>query len=188
MYYVWENIILEDPYFFECFLEGFEDDNKLDDREPLDNITNSIITYNTEYNGVNPGDYPYSGTILNFLVSNKVVELLKPFDVNMDIYPSRIVKNNGEILDNFSTLNIYSSVECADIDKSNVRIKELSSGDRIVRFKKIVLDESKIPTTEKLFWLGEEDVFLIVHQDIVDVLEKADVTGINLIPIEEYKA
>lgn len=186
MYYIWDRALYGSKDGFECKLKNFKGNDNFVHHKEENNVPIEGLIYDAFDCKLKPEDYPFSGTIFNFLASPKIVEILKAFDLNIQYFPSKIVRNDGIKFNDYQTLNILSVIFCADMDKSETKIIELST-KTITKLRRIVLDESKIPENEKLFWLGEKGSVLVVHQDIVDCIEKANITGTRFVTPEEYR-
>jgi len=186
MYYIWDRELCGSNKVFICKLKKIKEKRKFVDHKKVSNVPYEGLIYDAFDNTIEPEDYPRTGTIFHFLVSPKIVEILKAFDLNIQYFPSKIVRNDGIEFNDYQTLNILSVIFCADMDKSETKTIELST-KTITKLRRIVLDESKIPENEKLFWLGEKGSVLVVHQDIVDCIEKANITGTRFVTPEEYR-
>lgn len=187
MYYIWTHKTHLTTDFFTCKLEKFAERKKLNRREVITQVPDGGLIYNTDNNKLIPRDFPLASTIFTFLVSEKIKNILHDFHINMDSIPSSIVRKNGEVISGYYTLNIYSICHCADLDKSDVTIDRSIPEITRYLFNTLRLNEDLIDNNEKLFWLGERKTWLIVHQDIVDALTAAEVTGIDFIPVNEFK-
>ena len=144
-----------------------------------------MVRYETWNKNGEPEDYPMTnGGYL--LVSDKIERALRQVDANIQYLPARIQKKSGKIYDNFWTLNVLDVISCTDFGRSKVRRTPLPNGGEIVRILKLFLDERKIPAGKKIFRLGEQKTWLIVHQDIVDLLSPLHPVGLKFIPVEKF--
>lgn len=190
MYYIWEHDGGEKARFFSCGVEQFEgwEDIGLNFGKRPEKTLQIPLKYYAN-NEMPPEDYPRTGSCCWFLLSQKVVNILKDNNIpNIDYYESQIISPKGEIFENYYTINVLNVLHCVDREKSDYLIKDYGfPGSEYFFFNKLVLDKSKIPDKIKLFILGEIGIIRVVHQDIKDACEKAGVTGIKFIPVEEYR-
>lgn len=186
MYYLWERDIDESKEAFVCALNKFQEKNNLVLLRKIEQVPEDGLVYRTDNKKEEPEDYLSITSACAILVSEKIAKVLKPLDLNIQFLPSKIIKEDGTVYDNFCTLNIMENIYCVDMEKSIVEKTYLSDGTELLDIRKLVLDESKIPKEKKIFHLGEEVVWLIVHQDVVDLVQAVNPTGIKFIPVEEF--
>ena len=150
MFYIWKRNLCGNKKAFECKLINFNSTDNLVSHKEEYNIPNEGLIYDAFDNYINPEDYPRTGTIFNFLASPKIVEVLKAFDLNIQYFPSKIVRNDGIEFNDYQTLNILSVIFCADMDKSETKTIELST-KTITKLKELFLMKAKFPKTKNYF-------------------------------------
>ena len=190
MYYIWERDARNDTdKFFDCGLQQFDGwaDAEWMFGEKITQTLPNPLPYNAK-NMMEAPDYPMvatGGGIM--LISGKIASILQGLNVpNIDYYPSVIVRPNGEIIEDYYTINILNVIECVDFDKSDYE-KRIYPRSWIPDFRKMVLDEKLIDKGITLFRLKERRTLVAVHESIVKECEKQGVTGINFISVKKYK-
>lgn len=114
--------------------------------------------------------------------SNTLIQLLNECGVNnIEAFPCQI-KNlvTGEIHLEYSAANIIGKIAC--VDPSASRFEDFGDdSNRILAWDYLMLNEEVI-LGQKLFVLAEMPVQIVVHSDIVEVLKKNGVSGVEFIP------
>jgi hypothetical protein len=187
MFYLWNYDTQSKGDFFRCGREEFKGwpDIPWTSGEKINSEKIPKVLKYFAANHLTPEDYPLTADYTQFLVSSRIVAILKELNVlGVDFYKSEIVRPNGEIIKDYYTLNILNRISCLDKEKSDFKIKKFGPAE-IYDFKKICLDKSKIPSSVKLFRLDEDGTLVFVDQTIKEEFEKEGITGIKLEPICE---
>lgn len=80
--------------------------------------------------------------------------------------------------------NIIGLCECVDKEKSD--LEYFGDGEEIDHIHSIVLDESQIPEELKIFRLKSYPDLIIVHESIVEAINKAGLTGFNFVAPKDF--
>jgi hypothetical protein len=184
MYYIWELDTQEVVYeFFRCGMEQFKGwtDVRWQLGMKVDHYLPPVLRYYA-VNMLEPEDFPRTGAGQHFLVSDRIVNLLKGLNVpGIDYYVSEIIRPNGEVIKGYSTLNILNALDCIDIEKSQFSIVKYGPAG-VYKFTKLCLDHSKIPPQVKLFKMKKK-FLILAHKGIKDAFEAEKITGVYFKPI-----
>ncbi|MFL5354794.1 imm11 family protein [Archangium sp.] len=138
--------------------------------------------------GIKPAD-----SIPNFLgfhiVSEKLKQLLEATaGARFEFLPVRLRNHKKKILpDAYYVANLLDLVTCVDRSRSDFTVDELDKKE-IRRFRRLVLDTSKIGPDSKIFRLGERPRLLIVREDLARAITEAGCTGMRFMPMEDFGA
>jgi hypothetical protein len=184
MYYIWELDSQEAVYeFFRCGMEQFNGWTDVPWQLGLkvDHYLPPVLRYYA-VNMLEPEDFPRTGTGQHFLVSDRIVNILKSLNVpGIDYYESEIIRPNGEVIKGYSTLNILNLLDCIDKEKSQFSIIKYGPA-KVYKFKQLCLDHSKIPHQLKLFKVKGK--FLIIADQLIkDAFKAEKITGVYFKPI-----
>ena len=185
MYYLWKRKFSDKKQYFSCGLtNGFtRSKGYMWQIKGIDKKIEAPLKYEA-MNNLTPGDFPIVNSGKEFfLISDRVKEVLGQFNRTIQFFPSEIIKKNGEVVTGYSTANILDRVACADLEASEHEYDDLFES---YFFDSLRLDHEKIPEGTKIFWLKEDPVLLIVHQDVADALEELSISDVHLMPVEEY--
>ena len=109
---------------------------------------------------------------------------------NIEYFPIRLVdKKTGNTFDDYRLANIIGSIDCLDVDSSDVTPFEDGGYMSVEQFS--LLDDSIKPlpgtkTNPLIFRLGEFKFHLLAHESIKAACEKNNITGVEFVPTEEY--
>ena len=182
MYYVWEYYLDKREDFFTCGIEQFDgwenipwfQGNIIEQKLP------SILKYYTD-STLLPYDYPLTGGGGAVLISGKIMEILDRLQVKgFDRYPSEIIRPNGEVIDNYYTLNLLNKVSCVNQRQSIIQMKKFGPV-QIPEYKKLILDYDRIPSDVLLFRLEGRETIILVHEKVKKAFDEEGVTGADLI-------
>lgn len=113
--------------------------------------------------------------------SERLINLLKPFNIKSEIFPIRLVDNQGNELLNLKYY-IFHSMEgvlpAMDEEKSEWK------GDRNVGIPRLVLDVTKIPL--RPIFLCNNLYLPLMREDVKATLQKEKITGFNYLRLENY--
>ncbi|MEN2773572.1 DUF1629 domain-containing protein [Acetivibrio clariflavus] len=140
-----------------------------------------IIRYIADSN-LEPEDYPFTESLSLFLVSDRIVKILKELEIpGMQCFKSEIVCTDGKVKDNYYTINVINYEDCLNKEKSEFETFKI--GNHIMYdFKKIYFDFNKISPQNKVFHI-KESVLTFVHQSVKDEFERAGITGVEFKPV-----
>jgi hypothetical protein len=128
-------------------------------------------------------------TLRMLFVSQRLKELLeeRARDNVIEFLPVRL-KNRKKLVDKqYYIANVLSSIECMDRKKSDFKMNPILK-DQVSRFRRLALDEKKIPKNTKLFRLAERTSLILVRQDLAHAILDADMSGMMFIPLASYGA
>jgi len=131
------------------------------------------------------GDFcPDMITYLIPLFSDKLRQALDALGIdNIDYYAVRLTHpRNVEIDTTYWLANVVGSVECLDVENSNVTRKE---GRKTYKIKSFVIDESRVGDA-RLFRLAEKKTIILIDQTLKDELEKLDLKDVRILNTREY--
>lgn len=185
MYYIWEHERKGSTQFFSCGMEQFEGWTNIpwNMGKELTQTIPSTIKYFAN-NGILPEDYPRTGTGFHFLISEKIVNILRKLDVQgIEYYDSIIIRPDSSIISGFSTINIINVLDCLNRELSDYEIKKYGPAE-VFEFNKICLSRNKIPENIKLFHLKEQKSLTFVHESLKNIFEREGISGISFKPVE----
>ncbi len=123
--------------------------------------------------------------IYGLVFSSRLRELLDSIGINnIEYYKLEIVNpRSGKKFSDYYIANVVGLVDCVDREKSE--LKYFDDGD-IKRIRKLVLDQSRIPSKLRIFRLAKRTILTVVHQSVKEVIESAGLTGCVFYRPEEY--
>jgi hypothetical protein len=188
LYYIVKKVIWEYEEYLECRLENTVAAEKIMFSEKVENIPPEGLNYTLVSNCKKVEDFLYTNSEQYRLASQELTNALLTLKLNVQYIPSSVKTIENQIIsDRLYTLNPLDRLFCADLENSVVKIKEKPHlGLKTYRFNKLVLDKSKIPDSIKLFTLAEKPRWVIVHQDVVDAVNKVNPVGIKFILVDEF--
>jgi hypothetical protein len=117
-----------------------------------------------------------------FLVSEKLLNVIKALSPSIEVFPSIIRFKDKKIYSDYYTINFVGAFNCADWERSEYTVNEYSP-DRFKDLRRIVLSVAKLPT-DALFRLGEYRVKLVINEEGKRVIEEGGFSGIEFRPVE----
>lgn len=122
-------------------------------------------------------------------VSSKLKGILeKHSGTNIEFLPVRIRDHKGRIVKaSYFIANVLDAAECLDRKRSRYGDNPLDK-EQVGRITLLVLDEQKLPAGKKLFRLGEKRELLLVHEDLVHLIQEEGCTGLRFIDMKDYGA
>jgi hypothetical protein len=165
-----------------------DDEWRLGEGKPAASWFPKEVTYRLEKEGgVKVGDYIKNASRLLF-VSARLKEFLEKnaSESRIEFFPVKIRNHKGRLIDKpFFIANPIGAVACLDQEKSDFRWGAIAK-DQVDRFRRLVLDESKIPRDLKLFRLAEQTNLVIVRRDLAQDIVDNDFTGMFFMEMEDY--
>ena len=166
-----------------------EDSWELDDAVPrLEKLSNPVrCRMDPDYpNEIRLSDNLEGGTVP--VISNRTKEILETVVRNrVEYLPAELINHKGRVEPaQYFVLHPLDLVDCIDTEASGVQWNRISPG-QISRCKSLVLKPDAIPANFTLFRLKHWGSNIIVREDVTEVLEKADLTGLYFRPAQGYK-
>ncbi|MBJ6761925.1 hypothetical protein JGU66_14215 [Myxococcaceae bacterium JPH2] len=81
--------------------------------------------------------------------------------------------------------NVLSTVACMDAKKSDFTMDSIIK-DQVHRFRRLVLQEKKIPKDTKVFRLAEQAQLILVREDLGQTILDEDCTGMFFQDLDDY--
>jgi hypothetical protein len=104
----------------------------------------------------------------------------------VEYLPIRLRNQKGKIVTKpYFLANLIGSVRCVDAKKSDFEMNKISK-DQVSHFRRLALDEKKIPKDAKIFRLAEKTALVLVRQDLASAILKSGCTGVLFQELEEY--
>jgi hypothetical protein len=174
--------IVETPHVLD------RDEWKLNEGEPAAGWFPEDVTYRlSRDHGSRVGDFVANASRL-LLVSGRLRQFLEQHapGSRIEFLPTRLRSAKGKLLEEpFFVANPIGSVACMDAGKSDVQWSPISK-DQVFRFRRLVLDASKIPPDLNLFRLAEQTELILVRRELAQEILDSDFTGMMFIDLEEY--
>ena len=126
-----------------------------------------------------------SGTTQVF--SQKIYDVLSKVEIKgLQLVPTIIKTNKGELVKNFWTANIYQRFAFFDEEKSKYgRISKITGEWKNI--EKVVLDKEKlasVPLEDRLVFIAEEScIYYFYHKSVVDIIMSANPEGVYFTPV-----
>ncbi|QXX08010.1 hypothetical protein KW548_08035 [Vibrio neptunius] len=142
-------------------------------------------------------DYALAFNVPNFVVTNKLKELLEDGLYGSQFFPAIIQDENNNAVEGLWALNTFDDLDCIDLKRSQFYMPSDGSKDidgfaikpdmDNYRLREDVLDA--IPENERLiFQLGNTSRGKIFfHQKVVDIFKRYDVKGIKFFKVSEFE-
>lgn len=160
------------PWFYLCWSLG----NRFNEDIP------TPIEYYADKDG-QIEDYPLTNAD-QFLVSKKMFNLFIGSGAKFDTYKSIICSPNGDIRNDFYTLNFTESFDALERQLSVYEIDPDFPETKVHRIKRLVLKKNAIPKDVHIFRLGENEVEILVSENLKGKFEDENLTGIAYEQIE----
>jgi hypothetical protein len=117
-----------------------------------------------------------------FVVSARLLEVIRPLSKSIEIFPSVIRFKDQKEYRDYATVNFTRTYACADWDRSQYTANRDLPGE-FKECTRLVLSRKKLPE-DGLFRLAEDRVKLIVNQAGKDLIEAGRFEGIAFKPVE----
>ncbi|WP_047049510.1 imm11 family protein [Vibrio mexicanus] len=142
-------------------------------------------------------DHALAFNVPNFVVTQKLKELLEGGLYGSQFYPATVQDEQGDSVEGLWALNTYEELDCIDFKRSQYYMPSDGSteidGVKIhadmdtYRLREDVLDA--IPEEERLiFQIGGGSVSqILVHKRVVDVFDKNNVKGVKFFKVSEFE-
>lgn len=126
--------------------------------------------------------------ILKIIVSERLKSLIeaqvKPEDV--EFFPIKIRNQKKRLVDKpYYLMNVLRIISCVDRNKSDFDMDDIIK-DQVDYFRRLALDESKIPADAKLFRLAEKLNLIVVREDFGEAVLDGECTGIIFQALDDF--
>ncbi|MCQ3938095.1 MAG: hypothetical protein DPW18_13755 [Chloroflexi bacterium] len=126
-------------------------------------------------------DNLFTGTIFD-LYSIKFIEVLRNAGVHFETFPAIVTDQFGnDTKVKYRIFHLLEKYPCLDQSRSEI-------DNEALEIRKLVLDKKFMALRKLMFRLEELSQFVLVHQDLKDVLEKTGITGCSYTPLDKYRA
>lgn len=122
------------------------------------------------------------------VVSEKLRGLLEKLapQARIEFLPARLRTQKKKLLPaKYFVANFLDVVPCTDMKRSDYRMDAIRK-TQVGRFRRLVLDQKKVPKDAKVFRLGERTRLVIVRGDLGQSIVDADCTGMFFMNMDEY--
>ncbi len=140
---------------------------KMTEGIPVDNYPDGDVIWDLDIQkGKKPLDYvPNCCGIV--VISSLLKNVLTENSTNYEYYPVKLRNSKKRVSqEQYWIANLLDIVHCTDMKNSDYRMSFIEPG-QVGRFRRLVLDESKIPEDKKIFRLGEEKTVIVVRYDLL---------------------
>jgi hypothetical protein len=135
----------------------------------------------SEAGGDTPGDIvqPFAT-----VYSDRLCRALTDFGVdNVQLFPVELEHpRTGRVVSDYRLANIVGRVACVDLPNSTYRRSRSGKGLHLEGFQ---IDEARAPK-QPIFRLDEQATLVLVNEALKQHLEGAGLTGVRLLPTEEF--
>jgi len=122
-----------------------------------------------------------------YIVSEKLCEILAAADTSFEFLEVGILNTKGKnVGKKYYIANLVGSLMCMDADQSDFEQSNLDK-KQVSWFRRLVLDESKIPEDKQVIRLGEMTELLLVSEELaIKIVREGKCSGVSLTYIEDY--
>jgi hypothetical protein len=114
------------------------------------------------------------------IVTERVKDVLAAECNNVEVYPLEILDQKGKpVKARYFFVHPVGTVDCVDLEKSTFK-RNAAFPDKILTFRKLVLDEKRIPGDLKLFRIKEQPETIIIRKDLAQKLADMKAGGFTL--------
>ncbi|OJH34180.1 imm11 family protein [Cystobacter ferrugineus] len=104
----------------------------------------------------------------------------------IEFLPVRLRTPRKKVLDApYFIANVLGTVACMDAKKSDFTMDPISK-DQVHRFRRLVLQEKKIPKDTKIFRLAERSRLILVRENLGQTILDEDCTGMFFQELDDY--
>ncbi|RKG95068.1 hypothetical protein D7V97_37875 [Corallococcus sp. CA053C] len=138
--------------------------------------------------GLKPVD-SVPNTLGLYIVSEKLRSILESASgARFEFLPVKLRNHKRKLLSEpYFVANLLDVVACVDREHSEFRMNQLITHE-IRRFKRLVLDTSKLGPDTKVFRLEERPDMFIIREDLAHTIIEAGCTGMVFMPMEDFGA
>jgi hypothetical protein len=126
-------------------------------------------------------------TALIHVISDRLRKILEERSgASIEFLPVRILdKKQRPDKRAYHVMNLLDSIACVNRSRSDYDASHILK-NQIARFRRLVLDESRLSPQAKLFRLTDMPDLVIVREDLATEIQAARCTGMTFQPIDEY--
>ncbi|WP_157774697.1 imm11 family protein [Melittangium boletus] len=104
----------------------------------------------------------------------------------IEFLPVRLRTPRKKVLDApYFIANVLGTVACMDVKKSDFTMGRIIK-DQVQHFRRLVLQEEKIPKNAKIFRLAERSRLILIREDLGQTIVDEDCTGMIFQELEDY--
>lgn len=166
------SVRIDSPWFYLCWSLG----GQFSENVP------TPVEYFANKNG-QIEDYPLTNAD-QFLVSEKMFNIILSSGAKFDSYKSIVYSPNGSLRDDYYTLNFIESFESLDRQLSIYEINHDFPDTKVLRIKRLVLKRNSIPKNIHVFRLGENEGEILVSEELKEKFDDSNLTGISYEQVE----
>lgn len=166
------SVPIDSPWFYLCWSLG----------RAFEEAIPEPIQYYADKSG-EPQDFPVVNAD-QFLVSEKVLKIIKSSGSKFDAYKSEIILPQAKSLKNYYTLNFTESIAALDWEKSIYDRDQDFPSLKVRNTQKIVLKIQSVPKGSYIFRLAENESHLLVTEEFKDQIGHQNLTGFKFIEVE----
>lgn len=172
------------------YIEGFDDDYKLGRGDSLTEEWPDGVAFRMSQNYKN--QIKLSDNLLTperiIIASKRLSEFFLEKEIkNLEYLPVTIINHKNRVADTeYSVVNLVTTQDCVDIEKSGVVWNKINS-NYITSFDNLVLDEERIDEDALLFRAKHISGLIFIRKDLARQIEEAGFTGIYFVELSEAK-
>jgi len=150
---------------------------RMDSRYPLD----TQFSMSKKKHGIVVSDY-ICNSLLMCMVSSRLKSIFEnEAEAEIEFLPFTLINHKERIVATDCYLaNIIGTMDCIDMEKTDAR-KSLSEPGTFMYIFRLYLDQKQIDKNRKLFRLKQEPSVIIIRDDLRNILEDNNITGIKYI-------
>jgi hypothetical protein len=130
----------------------------------------------------------FQPNILSLLIiSPRVQAVVRALAVkNAEFLPLTMKDQKKKVVaTDYAIFNVLDTEDAIDLAKSEVVMDTIIDGD-IARVRKLVLNRKGIDPDAKIFRCEKRSRLILVREDVKAALEKANLTGCRLVPVNQF--
>jgi len=119
------------------------------------------------------------------VLSERLAALLtRDSGARMEKFPVRLRQGRQTLDAPYVLANLLDVAPCVDLERSDFEPNQVIKGE-VDFFRRLVLDEARIPPGRKLFRMQEQPRTILVREDLVGAIRAAGCTGMTFVPVEQ---
>jgi hypothetical protein len=187
-YLIWNDQLVDGACGLSA-LEGLDDSFRLNNGTPLKATLPADISFsmNPDY----PNDIALIDSVFNIdrviVASKRLQQCINAYSPpEVEVLPVKIINHKGRVASSeYAIIHPVNPVDCIDRRKSKFEADGLNPDD-IESFRKLVIDEKRIPKDRLFFRMkGFWDITLVRH-DLAAALTAAKLSGVGWLRIPDY--
>lgn len=180
-----------DPGFCSCTaLRGFDEEHRIAYAQPVADRFPADTSY--KMSDERPNDIQLADAVDNhdnyLLVSPGLRAFLEAEGgARAEFLPTQILNHKSRVAsDEYVIVNVLDVYDAIDLDRSEVKWNNIDP-DKITRFRKLVLDEERIPADCRVLRLKHFPNRLLVREDLAEAIQDQGFTGVSFVPTDGFK-